>query len=186
MRLWSGQSYIMNTKIYIIILAAILGMTACSTETISPNPKDDNELATEGSFEETTWVIANSDLPTESLRNKYESMEFVVDNDLNYQWTWKGKISSETLVFKGKTYYEKSSHTHSSGSAIYNVAVNVLTINDIELPGGWYGIYTYEDENHMSLNVEPDVTNWGDHPTAAGGLGSGQEGDKSVYRFSKQ
>ena len=168
------------------MLVAILGISACSTESTRPDSPDDNEVAVEGTFEESIWRIENAELPTQQFRDIYESMEFVVDKELNYTWTWTGKPGQKSYVFKGKTYYEKSSYTHTSTSAIYNIAVNVLTINDLELPGGWYGIYTYEDANHMSLNVEPDVTSWGDHPTAEGGLGSGQEGDKSVYRFTKQ
>ena len=80
----------------------------------------------------------------------------------------------------------KSEFTHETGSGIWKISVNVLTINGEHYPGGWYGLYAYDGENKLLLNVEPDVANWGDHPEADKGLGSGKDGEGSIYAFTKQ
>lgn len=176
----------MKKIIYTTLLATAVLLSACNEQSDSPNPQNGDELKIEGALENTLWVIENASLPTEYQRSRYDRMEFTVDKDNNYTWAWIAKPGQKSLVFKGDTYYEKSAYEHGSGSAIYNIAVNVQTINDEDLPGGWYGIYTYDDENHMILNVEPDVQSWTKHPTAQEGVGSGQDGQESVYRFIKK
>lgn len=168
------------------MIAAAIGLAACNTEKVSPTDDQGDELAIEGKMENNLWVIDGEDLPTAQLRQDFERMEFYVEDNLNYTWTWIGKGAQKSFTFKGDTYYERSNHTHSSGSGIWNIAVNVVTINGMSLPSGWYGIFTYEDENHMSLNIEPDVQGWEVHPTADKGLGSGTSGNGSVYKFYKK
>ena len=167
------------------MLAVILGLTACGTESAKPDTQDE-ELAIEGTIENGFWVIENEQLPSADFRQKYERMEFTLDQNSNYTWKWVGKGGQTTYTFKGDAYYSSTAAKHSSGSTIWNIAIYVATINDMQLPGGFYGIFTYDDENHLIINVEPDVASWGVHPSAEGGIGSGESGDESVYRFTKQ
>jgi hypothetical protein len=122
------------------LFLSILVMASC-TKSSEPAPPQEEEPQVEGVINDgTIWTIANADLPSENLRNSYEKMEFSVDDQNNYKWKWYSK-SGMDLLFEGYIFHEKTEFEHSSGSGIWDISINVLTINGESYPGGWYGIY---------------------------------------------
>lgn len=158
--------------------------SSCSKEN-TPEQTKDESLQTEGTLEGNSWTIESASLPSAQMRNDYESLKLTVHDDLSYDWLWKRKDGT-AYDMRGTLYYEESKYDHSSGSAIYNIAMTITHINGQALPGGFVGIFTFENEKNLILNVEPDVTNWSYHPTASEGVGSGQNGMESVYPYTNK
>ena len=177
----------MKTIKYFTYVALVLALTAssCSKETSTPEQQENQEIELEGKINGNDWKVNGADLPSANMRRDYESIELSVKENLDFEWKWNQK-NGQVFVMTGYIFQEESSHKHENGARIWNLYLNVTHINGQNLPGGYYGIYSYVDENHLLLNVEPDVSNWGDHPEAEKGIGSGQNGNASVYTFTKQ
>lgn len=170
-----------------IVLSLVVFLTACGPDD-SPAPvpggggntNNDPEVLDQG-----IWKLENADMPSENLKSKYEYMEFSVDKEGYYKWKWVNKSGTETL-YEGYVLTEDTDYTYSNGKPISSISVNVTSINGQSAPGGWVGIYTYDDNSRLLLNVEPNVPNWGEQPTAQFGIGSGESGMESVFPFTKQ
>ncbi|MFY0644291.1 MAG: hypothetical protein JXR19_07475 [Bacteroidia bacterium] len=177
----------MRTINYIIYAVLVVAMTlsSCSKESPSPGAEENQPIEVEGEIKGNSWLVNGSDLPSPSMRNDYDRLEFDVDDQLNFSWKWVQK-NGQIFEMTGYIHQEKSAYEHENGASIWNLYLNVTHINGQNLPGGYYGIYSYSDPSTLLLNVEPDVTNWGDHPEASKGLGSGASGLESVYAFTKQ
>ena len=165
-------------------LAIGMLMTACSKESTPDTPKDNVKL--ERAIYDTHWNVPGDKLPTPEMQAQYENMEFLVDENLSFTWKWNAKPGKPGYEMKGIMYYEKTSKKHTSGSDIHTVYLYISHINGQELPGAFTGISAFENENEWTMNVEPDVSNWGKHPNPDEGIGSGENGDKSVYRWQFQ
>jgi hypothetical protein len=174
---------------YMLLLTIVVGilMSSCSKERADLKTSDSGDDAPkiEGVITGGLWILENSDMPSASMKDSYDKIQIKVEDNLNYSWIWEQK-NGQDFEMTGYIYEEKSSHIHETGSGIWNVYFYVTHINGQALPGGFYGIYAFEDENHLILNVEPDVQNWGKHPTAEEGIGSGAKGGESVYVMTKQ
>jgi len=179
----------MITNKYLLISAIVVGIftSSCTKESanVGSNQSDKNTTQIEGVIKDATWIAENVNLPSDEMKSIYKKIEISVDQDLNYSWKWV-KLNGEVIEMTGYMYEEKSQYKHETGSSIWNVYVYVTKINGQDLAGGFYGVYSYQDENHLLLNVEPDMRNWGIHPKAEAGLGSGQNGNESVYVLTKQ
>ncbi len=172
---------------YTIFMAIVAGllMASCSQESTPVTTQTDQEDKIEGILTDGLWVTNNDAMPTQSMKDAYNKITIEVDKDYNFTWTWDQK-NGQVYEMTGFAYEEKSSYEHDNGSGIWKINFTVTHINGQALPGGFYGIYAFENENSMLLNVEPDVSNWGKHPTAEEGIGSGEKGNESVYRMIKQ
>ena len=144
-----------NLFLTLFVSASIL-FTACSDDSTNPIDNGDNiQDVVEFNLENIQWELDNADMPNPSQRDKYERMSFFVDEDLNYTWTWKGKLGSETLIFEGLLSYNESQFNHDNGQPISYITITVYTINGRDLPGAFVGIFTADDEGNLILNVEP-------------------------------
>ena len=174
----------MKTLKYMVGLSLILfELASCSKEQVDVNNDGNNDLNLEGQLENSSWVLEPEDFPNQGMKDNLDKMEFHIDENLNITWFYDAKPGKTDYEMKGDIYFEKSQFNYDNGSGIYNVRVNISHINGQNLSGGYYGIFTWEDEDHWVLNIEPDVQGWSDHPTADEGIGSGANGEGSVYRF---
>ncbi|MBR9860576.1 hypothetical protein GYB22_07455 [bacterium] len=174
-------------KVFIITITALsmLYMSSCTKTSTTTDEDTFEDFKTEGVLNDgELWTIENEDLPTAKMRQDLDRMELIVTEDDRYSWKWIEK-GGDVLHFEGEIFHEKSQFEYESGSGIWNISIIVQTINGEYYPGGWYGVYAYENENHLVLNVEPDVSSWEKHPTAEEGIGSGTNAMESVFQFSR-
>lgn len=172
-------------------LPLVVGVVSCKDE-VAPDPNngsggngDGTGNGTEHVMEEVHWFESNENLPTQNMRDNYQSTEFHVDKDWNYTWTWTKK-NGEKTVFKGYVLLDPTQSKHTNGNIISIISVNVTSLNGQPAPGGWQGIYTYGDDGELLMNIEPSVTGWNKYPSNEEGIGSGTSGMESVYTFTKR
>lgn len=161
----------------------------CKDDAVSPTPGNGNGNGNGGGssnvIEEVSWVASNAQFPTQGLRDSYSGMEFRIDADNNYSWKWNKK-DGQVLDFEGTVLLNSTDASHTNGEMISMISVDVMTINGQSAPGGWFGIYTFDDDGNLLMNVEPKVNGWEKHPDYEEGIGSGTSGMESVYTFSKE
>lgn len=160
-------------------LLAVLLVTSCKK-------KNDSSPADQGSKEFSifnTWTCKNQDMPTQSQRDNYSSMELTIKQDMSYSWKWVGKNGTNT-VFTGYIAQNMSKYNY-NGQPIWTISVNVAQINGSPAPGGWAGIYASIDVNSFLLDIEPSVQGTTKFPSPEGGMGSGQSGNNGVYKFTR-
>lgn len=183
-----GLFCIMKKQIitFAIALIAATMFTSCSKE--QGPVRSNDQIEVERNIESTAWYMTNEQMPSQSMKDAFDRMEFEVSdgqgNDPHFTWSYLGKPGKPTYIMEGTFFYDKTSHKHESGSSIYNTYLYVTHINGQSLPGAYSGIFTFEDKDHWVLNVEPDVQNWEKHPLAENGIGSGANGESSVYAFT--
>lgn len=169
--------------IWLSIICFSIVLSSCKDEVSTPSTTSPVELTDE--LEEVTWVIENADLPSASMKSSVERMEFTVKSNTSYTWIWTLK-SGDILAYEGAIIQSKSADKHTNGKDIWDITVDVHYINGESAPGGWLGIYSFDDSHNLLLNVEPNVVNWGTHPTSENGLGSGESGQESIYTFNRK
>lgn len=176
-------------NIAVVILTAHIALFSSCKDDSSTQPKpgkngDGNNLPIEGTYSG-TWELTNDRMPNDKLKSYYDKLILIVEADDSYTWTYYRKDGNQT-VFKGITTHQKTTKKHSSGSALWLYSIWVDTINGTSAPGGWDGIFTFEDANTLVINVEPRVSGWPKFPTAEEGVGSGYSGQESVYVFKRK
>jgi len=160
-------------------LLLVLLITSCKKK---DDPSAGNQDPAEFSIFN-TWTCKNQDMPTQSLRDNYSSMELIVKEDMSYSWKWVGKNGSNT-VFTGYIGQNMSKYNY-NGQPIWTINVNVSQINGSPAPGGWAGIYASIDTRSFLLDVEPNVQGTSKFPSPSEGMGSGQSGNNAVYKFTR-
>lgn len=161
-------------------------VSSCGDNSSDPKPKSGNNdpVPIEGTYVG-TWELPNENMPNDNLKQNYEKLVLIVGEDDSYEWTYYRKDGNKT-VFTGITTQQRTNHKHSSGSAIWSYSIWVSEINGKSAPGGWDGLFTFENANKLIINVEPRVDGWSKWPTPENGVGSGQNGQESVYLFNKK
>lgn len=173
----------------LLITTSMIAFTSCSKDD-SPNPTTNNNgnnnppTQVEGEYVG-TWLSPNEKLPTQKYRDDYKSFELVLNSDKTYKWTFTPKVGNPG-VFEGTITQDVTGYKHTNGSRIWQIGIIVSKLNGQPVSGGWNGIYTYENPTTLILNVEPSANGWTKWPTAEEGIGSGQDGEKSIYVFLKQ
>ena len=172
-----------NVSIWALLAIVACGLLgSCAKETTPSKEEEKDELTVEGVLQG-SWTIPYENL-TDDQKGSYKQIDLRVEANDDFVWTLYAKNGS-TYTMTGGIMEEKSNYQHSSGAGIWNIRFFITHINGQELSGGYYGVYSFDDENSLLMNVEPDVRNWSEHPTAEGGIGSGLKGDQSVYHYSK-
>ncbi len=179
---------ITSIKRLLPILLFIFILNACEkdkdTEALSPTPQPNEPvLAVEGPIEGTWLTGSVEDLGNVSAN--FSSIEFSTDSSNNYTMTWHKKDGTST-IYAGFVSKYMTEYKHTTDASIWNISIVVQTINGVSVGGGWQGIYTFDNENRLLLNMEPSVVNWPVYPNASLGLGSGDSGDGSIYKFNRQ
>jgi hypothetical protein len=181
-----------NLRIYSTILIALFTMTfisSCKDDSTPPVEDEGGEKKeqVEGVYTG-TWISTNEQLPSPQLRDDYQYLELTNKEDDSYTWNWIAKPGGgrNTLRFAGTVQVSPREDKHTSGSKFWWIGVWVSTLNGQAAPGGWEGIFTYENPTTLKLNVEPSVDGWLKWPQPELGLGSGASGDKSIYTFTKK
>lgn len=172
---------IYKTVLVVMVLATL---ASCKKEE-DPAPGGGSSSASIPTSLVGTWQINNADLPTQHLRDKYEKMVFTVGADESYSLKYHAKSDGKVTDFTGKVVTWDSDEKHSNGQTINNININVEKINGQAAPGGWKGIYAFEANNTLKLNLDPNVPGvFG--ATPRGGFGSGDSGKDGIYHFKKQ
>jgi hypothetical protein len=181
MKYQTPKTTLLVSVIFVLTLIVSISVSSCSKE--EGGSGGGNPVQIEGNYIG-TWVSEKRDLPKD-LIGVYEKLVLTVDENYNYSWKYI-KPDNSVIDFTGTLFDNVTEYEHSSTSRIWEVQIDVTHINGNAAPGGWKGIYTYEKENILKLNVEPNTSQWSTWPTAAGGIGSGQIGTNSIYVFTRQ
>jgi|GEM_PF-2624291 len=154
-----------------------------------PDPGDgggnNNPPKIEGAIEGKWKTQSANDLG--NFSTNVNALTFNLDSTNNYSLIYHNMDGSRTTFEGISSVKTKSQHKHTNGASIWRLTLSVMYINGSQVAGGgWKGIATFDGENTLLLNVEPTVVGWDPHPTAANGLGSGTDGNRSIAKFQRQ
>ncbi len=169
-----------------VFLAGILVFSSCKKETSGdsstpPTPTPKNTVAVMGSLKG-SWVSSGTSL-SPGDQTSYSEITLTVKADSTCSWLKKGKsVSTEDLLMEGKLQLEASGVKDASGKLIDRLWFAFNKINGQSFSGTLHGIYQVDDKN-LTIDwyfMEPGTA----YPDASKGFGSGQDGQKSIEKYT--
>lgn len=175
----------MKSTLYIkitLLLLIVWMLGSCKKEKVDP-PADTNNTADFSIFN--SWKSVNEDLPTQNYKDLYSGMELTIkDSNKYFTWTWVKKDASK-VIYTGYVSVKKSNARYINGQAIWDINMELISINSNPAVGAWKGIYTNSiDAKTLLLNVESTSLGSIQFPKPENGIGSGENGNSAVFKFT--
>lgn len=172
----------------LLVATSLITLTSCGKDDSTTPTNNDggsqNRTGSVDSYYIGNWLSDNAALPS-TYKDNYSKFELELKSDAAYSWKWHKKSGSIT-DYTGYITTTKHDEKHTTGYNLWSISINVTEINGKPTPGGWVGLYTFDDGgNTLILSVEPNVSGV-TAPTVSGGIGSGSSGMDAVYVFKYQ